>query len=102
MACSFRGENIPRLGGAPWSSRPRIGRGATAIQSQRQAEGRAAAAQERGERRADDAIAAHLEAAAQAAAAVGEHDRVAETDRVGGEENGIRLVELKALIGRRA
>src|SRR5216683_3266493 len=73
-----------------------------AVEPQRQAEGRAAAAQERAQRRADDTIAARLETAAQAGAARRQHDGVAEADRVGGEPARILLIELDAQLRRHA
>ena len=63
----------------------RGGRGGTPIKPQRQAEGPAAAAQERAERRGHHAVAALLQPVAEGLAAAGQHDGIAKADRVGSE-----------------
>src|ERR1700674_2626782 len=67
------------------------------IQTKRQAEGRAAAAQERWQWRHQHAIAALGELGAQALAAARHHDRIAYADRIGGEPASILDPDLDQL-----
>ena len=71
-----------------------------AVEPQRQAEGRTAAAQERGQRGRHHAIAALGKRGAQARAAARHHHGIAEADGVGGETTPVLAGDLDALLWR--
>jgi len=70
------------------------------VEPQRQAKSAAAATQEGRKRRRPHAVAALLELAAQAIAAAGQDQGVADADRIGGEPTGVLRGERDALVRR--
>src|SRR5438128_11042103 len=80
--------------------RPGGDRNRSAVEAERQAEGRAAAAPERGERRGHDIVAALGEFATQAPSAARHDQSLAETDGVGREAAAVLDGDLDARLRR--
>src|SRR5215468_579525 len=80
--------------------RPSGDRNRPAVEAQRQAEGRAAAAQERGERRGHHVVAALVEFRAQPPPAARHDQRLAEADGIGRKAAAVLAGDLDARLRR--